>query len=316
MDRFASIDIGTNTVLLLIGEIHNGKIVTLHEEQRIIRLGKNVDAHRRIGPEGFDKCAAVLAEYKAIAESMGVRRIFACGTSALRDAGNREEFLTAMKQRTEVDIKVISGEQEALFTFRGGGLVAPDFKGPILLIDIGGGSTEFILGNHREIRQSISLDIGAVRLTERFCKHDPVKQEEEAALRDVVKKLFTEQLSRFQANSEAKFIGVAGTVTTLAAMMQGLERYDPVRINGYIITLKSLTAMNRKLSELTHDERKQLKGLEPERAEVILAGAWILEESMKFFGLHSLIVSNYGLRYGILQHFASEHFDPVKSPSR
>ncbi|MBX7153164.1 Ppx/GppA family phosphatase [bacterium] len=309
MARYASIDIGTNTVLLLIAEICEGKMMTLHEEQRIIRLGKNVDANRRIGPEGFDKCSNVLAEYKSIAESMDVQHIFACGTSALRDASNREEFLTTMKQRTDIDILVISGEQEALFTFQGGCLAVPDFKGSILLIDIGGGSTEYILGNQHTIDHSVSLNIGAVRLTERFCKHDPVQPNEETALRNAARQLFDSELGRFRLSTETKFVGVAGTITTLAAMMQELERYEPSKINGYEITLESLIRLNQRLLILTNEERRQLKGLEPERADVILAGSWILEESMKLFGLSSVIVSNYGLRYGILQHFSKENIN-------
>ncbi len=302
--RIATIDIGTNTVLLLIADVHpDGSIETLREEQRIIRLGRDVDALRNIGPEGFRNGEAVLRSYRKLAEDLGCERITAAGTSAIRDARNREAFVLAMLEHTGLRIDVLSGNDEALWTFRGGRLVwaGRDLLGDrALVIDIGGGSTEFIQGDSQHIEARISLDIGAVRMTERFIEHDPAEPEEEAALRSFLQAQFTEQLSAFDRAAPGSGVGVAGTITTLAAMMQDLAEYDPARINGFVIDHARLNAILAMLRTSTLEERKQLKGLQPERADVILAGGVILSEALTFFGLSSLTVSNYGLRYGLV----------------
>lgn len=302
--RMASIDIGTNTVLLLIADVDSsGKISTVHEEQRIIRLGKNVDAERNISEEGLDRCAAVLQTYKKIAEDYSCKKITACGTSALRDANNREWFLNEIKNKTGIFIEILSGNDEALWTYEGGRLVLrenPDDASEILVVDIGGGSTEFILGKKDAISRKISLDIGAVRLTEKFIQSDPAGASEATALSQYVAHLLKDRLHEFRVNDNNHAIGVAGTVTTLAAMEQKMERYRPDKINGYIITKDSLQKTLDELRPTTLTQRKSIQGLQPERADVIFAGAMILNEVMHYFRLPEITVSDYGLRYGLI----------------
>ena len=302
--RIASIDIGTNTVLMLIADVNShGMITTVHEEQRIIRLGKNVDAEKNIGTEGLEKCADVLREYKTIADKFSCDQLTACGTSALRDASNREWFCDEIKKQTGISIEIISGDEEALWTFQGGRLVLSEpelVQSEILVIDIGGGSTEFIQGNSSTIHHKISLDIGAVRLTEKFIHSDPISSVEEKTLTQFAADLMKEKLSNFRSGEKVQAIGVAGTITTLAAMEQRMEKYQPEKINGYTITKNSLQKLLEELRPTTLAQRKSLKGLQPERADVILAGAFILSEAMSYFNLNELTVSNHGLRYGLV----------------
>ncbi len=302
--RIASIDIGTNTVLLLIADVDkDGRITTVHEEQRIIRLGKNVDSNRNIGIEGLMKCVAVLQSYRAIAEKYACSELTACGTSALRDAHNRDWFVREVKKQAGVEIEILSGDEEALWTFQGGRLVLPDSEAEdsdMLVIDIGGGSTEFIVGSRDNITHKISLDIGAVRMTEMFIKSDPVKPQEETSLKQYVASLLTEKLEHYTLGKDIRCIGVAGTVTTLAAMEQKMEKYQPDKINRYAISKTGLQKLLDDLRPMTQSERQKIKGLQPERADVIFAGGLILSEALNYFGLDRITVSDYGLRYGLI----------------
>ncbi|MBL7995598.1 Ppx/GppA family phosphatase [bacterium] len=304
LQRIASIDIGTNTVLLLIADVSpDGEITTVHEEQRIIRLGKNVDTNRNIGIEGLMKCVGVLQAYRAIAEKFACVELTACGTSALRDAHNRDWFLEEIKKQSGVDIEILNGDDEALWTYHGGRLVLPktqiDDQGT-LVIDIGGGSTEFIVGNKTGILQKISLDIGAVRLTEMFIKNDPIKPQEELTVQQFVASLLSEKLEHYRLNTNIRCIGVAGTITTLAAMEQKMEQYLPDQINRFVLSADVIEKLLDQLRPTTLAERKNIKGLQPERADVIFAGAVILKEALAYFRLPELLVSNYGLRYGLI----------------
>lgn len=302
--RIASIDIGTNTVLLLIADTDtDGRITTVHEEQRIIRLGKNVDSNRNIGIEGLMKCVAVLQSYRAIAEKYSCEELTACGTSALRDAHNRDWFVREIKKQAGVEIEILSGDEEALWTYQGGRLVLPDSEADdsdLLVIDIGGGSTEFIVGSQNGITHKISLDIGAVRMTEMFIKSDPVKPQEETSLKHYVASLLTEKLEHYALGKDIRCIGVAGTVTTLAAMEQNMEKYQPDKINGYVISKTGLLKLLDDLRPMTQSERQMIKGLQPERADVIFAGGLILLEALNYFRLDRITVSDYGLRYGLI----------------
>lgn len=302
--RIASIDIGTNTVLLLIADVDKeGRITTVHEEQRIIRLGKNVDSNRNIGIEGLMKCVAVLQSYRAIAEKYACSELTACGTSALRDAHNRDWFVREVKKQAGVEIEILSGDEEALWTFQGGRLVLPDSEAEdsdMLVIDIGGGSTEFIVGSRDNITHKISLDIGAVRMTEMFIKSDPVKPQEETSLKQYVASLLTEKLEHYTLGKDIRCIGVAGTVTTLAAMEQKMEKYQPDKINRYAISKTGLQKLLDDLRPMTQSERQKIKGLQPERADVIFAGGLILSEALNYFELDRITVSDYGLRYGLI----------------
>ncbi|HNI11174.1 MAG TPA: Ppx/GppA phosphatase family protein [bacterium] len=307
--RFASIDIGTNTVLLLIAEADSsGHLHTLFEKQRIIRLGKNVDAQKNIAHEGMDKLTHVLTEYLQDAANHQTAKIVIGATSAMRDAANKETILNEIYHRTGQRIQILTGDEEAQWTFQGGCLALPPLtRHPILLIDIGGGGTEFVVGSASDMTFKKSLNIGAVRMTERFINHDPPLQSELESLRRYAHNEFDTHLSGIKNIQPAHALGVAGTVTTLCAMLQALPHYDPKRINGYMIDKAALDSLIEKLSDLTLEERRKIPGLEPERADVIIAGATILSEIFSFFNLDKITVSNFGLRYGLILRELANH---------
>lgn len=297
--RIASIDIGTNTVLLLVADCQMGQINTVFERQKIIRLGKHVDAERNISEEGITRACEVLKLYQTEAKRLECGKIIACGTSALRDAANRDQVISRFLLESGINVEILSGDEEARWTYLGGRVVMGDRQDRTLLIDIGGGSTEFVLGDHRSIQHKISMNIGAVRMTERFFKNDPVTNEEIEALQNFIHDEFSKNLTPF-TDGEFGMLGVAGTVTTLASMAMQLETYNPEKINGFQLTQDRIHRMGMELKSKTIEERKAMVGLEPERADVILAGLLILQEAMTFFGKRSIVVSNYGLRYGLI----------------
>lgn len=301
--RIGAIDIGTNTALFVIAEIgRDGSIRTMHEDHEIIRLGQNVDAGKRILPEALERCVPVLERFRKKSEAMQCQSLLVAGTSAIRDAVNREWFTEEIRKRTGVEIRALSGEEEALCTYLGGRLTLGDSEKaqPAFVIDIGGGSTEIVRGDHQNIHFKISLDIGAVRLTERFLKNDPVDANEESALRGYCRGVLRQLLSDLSGKEQIPVIGVAGTVTTLAAMIREMAVYQPERINGFQIRIQDLQDQIARLRKLTIEERKSIPGLEPKRADVIFAGAVILEELMTYAGWPLVMTSNYGLRYGLI----------------
>jgi exopolyphosphatase/guanosine-5'-triphosphate,3'-diphosphate pyrophosphatase len=300
MRRLATIDIGTNTVLLLVAEVDfHVRIRTLAERQAIIRLGRCVDADRKITEDGILKGQNVLMDYAEVARSYNVDGIFAFGTSALRDAVNREEVIRRWRDATGIDVTVLSGDEEALWTGRGGLMVfGNDVPDHALIVDIGGGSTEIIHVTQNRIASSVSLNIGSVRLTERFIRTDPVLRDEENALRNYAVEALRTVRQTWPQQTVA--VGVAGTCTTLAAMIQRLDGYDKDRINGFEITADVLDGLISDLRGTTNIERQRLPGLQPARADVIIAGALILREAMAVLGIDKIRISDYGLRYGLV----------------
>ncbi len=301
--RIGAIDIGTNTALFVIAEIsRDGSIRTLHEDHEIIRLGHNVDAGKHIQPEALERCVPVLERFRKSSFDFQCQNLIAAGTSAIRDAVNREWFIAEMRHRTGVDIRVLSGEEEALCAYLGGRLTLDSSQETqkAVVIDIGGGSTEIVSGDHQKIDFKKSLNIGAVRMTERFLKSDPVDSSEETDLREYCRGIIRQSLFDFTGKEQILVIGVAGTITTLAAMIQGMEVYLPERINRFPIRITDLKNQIQQLRKMTIQERKSIPGLEPKRADVIFAGAVILEELMSFAGWQSVVTSNYGLRYGLI----------------
>ncbi|MCB0833652.1 MAG: Ppx/GppA family phosphatase [Bacteroidetes bacterium] len=302
--RLASIDIGTNTVLLLIADT-NGSLKTVYEDQKIIRLGKSVDADRCIGLDGFQKLVNVLTAYREPIQQYGCAHTIVAATSALRDAGNRDEFIDRVCQATGFRIAVLSGDEEAQTTFFGGRMVLPQEEqlAETFLIDIGGGSTEYIVGNGSRIHKKTSLDIGSVRLTERFIKHDPVVFEEEDILRNFIRTCLSEKLSDFSVPEGAVAIGVAGTVTTAATMAMSLTGYDWKKVNGYVLSTETVDRLIFDLRSKNLEGRQNIQGLHPDRADIIFAGLIILRESMAYFGFDDIVTSHFGLRHGLIHGY-------------
>ncbi len=298
----AAIDIGTNTTLLLIAEVENGVLNVIHEEQRMPRLGKGVDAGGAINKASRDRVVNALKEYKVIidAEYPETEEVIVTATSAVRDASNREEFLGFVKKETGFDVQLLSGKEEADCTFLGAVSVFGDsFSSDVFVLDIGGGSTELALGRKGVLTASRSFDMGCVRFTERYLKHDPPFTEEIRQCREQVKY----QLSsfKFRPKRNVRAIGVAGTMTSLAAIDLQLESYDSGKLNGHTIQRDKLSKSIELFSLHTH---KQLLELSPVvmkgREDIFLAGLLILEEFLNFYRIDEIIVSTGGIRHGTL----------------
>ena len=302
--RIASIDIGTNTVLLLVADVDaEGVLHAVGHEQRFPRLGKNVDARKMIQPEGFSRLEAILKEYSAISKQLGAERIVACATSAVRDAANREEFLRILKEKTGIQIEVLSGEDEALWSYRGaiGGLNIDPHKAAVL--DIGGGSTEITYysqkpGSEEKELRKYSFQLGSVRITEKFLKHDPPLPIELMWAKDFIFK----EYQKFPAWDTSNYIliGVAGTVTTLACLEQSLKQFDVEKVSGYVLDKRAVNMWLKRLSGLTNDRILTLSETTEGRADILTAGTLILSCFMEHFGFSRVLTSERGLRYGLV----------------
>lgn len=314
--KLATIDLGTNTALLLIAEISDDeKIKVLCDELRSPRMGKDVDAQRKISEESFQRVKKVFLEYKEIISQFNVEKIIATGTSALRDASNREEFISRMKSETGIAMEILSGEDEALWTFCGGISGIKKLHERVAVIDIGGGSMEiscelrvsgFELENSLPTRNpqlitrnlfKKSFDIGAVRLTEKFFSSLPPNENEiENAKSFILHNLLEISPSQF---SNSQLIGVAGTVTTLALLAQNISSFDVSKIANYVLTIEAIEKLFQKLKTKTPQEILSLTSAAKGREDILLAGTLILLETMKYFSWKEIIASERGLRYGI-----------------
>ncbi len=294
--KIATIDIGTNTVLLLIAQFGNGKIETLAAEQRTPRIGKNIDADGVIGKPAFDRVVDVLEGYKQKIKKFKVENIVVFGTSALRDAVNKDEFLEYIKTQTGWDSEILTGEQEAYWSYRGAVSGIRD-EGNIAVIDIGGGSTEISEGTLTEAKCGHSLNIGAVRITERFFLNSPPTESEIGIAVDFINTALN-KINKCQFEY-SKLVGVSGTPTTLAAIHQGLKEFNADKISGYNLTFEEIDAIFRKFCKMRTEEIQELSQAVEGRADIITAGTLILLEFMKFGQIKELTVSERGVRYGI-----------------
>lgn len=305
--RLATIDIGTNTILMLIADIGtDGTFSVIRDDQIIARLGKGVDAHRRITPETTERVSRFLKQYLEIARPLNPERILACGTSALRDAVNGEEFVQFVRKELGLEIAVLSGDEEAELTYFGAAseFLEPDSKRPFAVIDIGGGSTELTIGEGFHVRSKTSFDLGSVRLTERLLRTSPPTID---AINEAKKEIRFAVASIPKLPPTALFAGVAGTVTTLAAIDLGLKEYDPRRISGHELSLSTIDRISNQLGSLT---LAQMSGIFPQiqtgRSDIIFAGTLILLEALRHLRKDRITVSDRGLRYGIaLREFLS-----------
>jgi exopolyphosphatase/guanosine-5'-triphosphate,3'-diphosphate pyrophosphatase len=298
--RLTCIDIGTNTILMLIADVGpNRSIVAVRDEHVIARLGKGVDADRKITPATCDRVLSVLQRYQEISKSLGSEKIIACGTSALRDARNSGEIIAAIKEKVGLEVSVLSGEEEADLTFLGAVSEFSEGDGdrPQAVLDIGGGSTELTIGNSGSVNSRLSISLGSVRLTERILRSSPPSEHSlELAVREV-----KAQISSFpHLPPGAQLTGVAGTPTTLAAIDLRLGNYDPNLVSGHVLTLRSIERMFDHLRTCDPDQMtRDFPQIEEGRRDVILAGMIILIESMRYLAVENIRVSDRGLRYGI-----------------
>jgi exopolyphosphatase / guanosine-5'-triphosphate,3'-diphosphate pyrophosphatase len=290
MTRVAAVDLGTNSTRLLVADVEDGRIGELVRETRITRLGEGVDGRRRLLPLPIARVRNVLTDFRRRAEELGAERTLAIATSAIRDADNGEAFLGEIEWSYGFATRLLSGHDEALLTFRG--VTAERGLEPgTVIVDLGGGSTELVAGGPTGVRWHDSLDIGSVRLTERFLHSDPPTENELWSCARAVRELLAERVPEDVHTTAAEAIGVAGTITTLAALDLDLDEYDAERVHGHVLSPTALQQQLHRLASVPLAERRQLRPLEPERAPVIVAGAVIARELVEFFGVAGLEVS-------------------------
>ncbi|KFE63597.1 Ppx/GppA phosphatase family protein [Hyalangium minutum] len=302
MPRFATIDVGTNSVLLLVADrTPEGQFQAILEKAEITRLGRGVDKSRRLSPEGMSATLEVLTAFANEARELGAEGIAVSATSAARDAQNGAEFLQAAQKQAGVTVEIISGELEAQLSFASAYMdFGSEAAGPLLVIDIGGGSTEFIYGNSAgRVDFRHSFDVGSVRLTERFIHSDPVPPAERERVTAHLRETFS---SLPPPPPASELVGVAGTVTTLYALQHRIDPYDSTRVHGGTLTALQLGQLVDQLCSLPLADRRTLPGLQPKRADVIPAGALILHEALRALGLDECRVSDRGLRWGLMAH--------------
>lgn len=292
----AAIDIGTNTTLLLVATVDGQNVQVLYEQAEITRLGRGIGIGGGLQAANIAHTLDVLREFSSIAQRYGAR-IVAVGTEGLRRATNSELFLDPAERILESGVEVISGDREAELVFAATVRSFPEeARGAISVIDIGGGSTEFILASAGKVLFRRSLPLGSVRLHERFLHDDPPSPAQCAALVAYVENA----LGAIPFTSGAALIGTAGTVTTLCAMSLGLSTYDPTVVHGHKLPVEALDLQIERLVDASTTERQTIIGLDPKRADVILAGALLLRTISKAAGADMVVVSDRGVRWGLL----------------
>lgn len=302
----AGIDIGTLTCRLLIAELApSGTLRELRSDRRILRLGQGVDRDRMLRGDAMARVAETLKEWCTLMEGYQLDASIAVATSAVRDAGNREEFVRLIHRQTGLEIEILSGEEEARRTILGIRSGLPAGVSDVLALDIGGGSTEFILDRPGQTPMMRSVDIGVVRLCERLLRHDPPTSEEIHQAREWVRAETVTAVGEMTLPVGLTFVGTAGTITSLAAMAQQLPTYEPARIHNYRLARTVVEELESTLLARTKSERVGLPGLEANREEVIAAGAIILRTVMETVRIPSLLVSDLGLREGVLLDLAT-----------
>ena len=303
--RVAAIDIGTNSVLLLVAERQGDALSPVLERATVTRLGEGVDRNRRLLDTACERTLACLSNYAAELRRLGITVLDAVGTSAMRDAEGGQAFVARAKEVLGVAPRTIDGNEEARLTFAGAlsGLRA---TGPVTVFDIGGGSTEIVVGlrdsTGRHITAAVSLNIGSVRLFERHVKSDPPSL---AELQLVERDIATALAAAPRPESTATLVGVAGTVTQLAALDLELTRYDATRVHGYTLTQSSVARLATQLASLTVAQRRAMPGMEPARADVLVVGSAIARAVLQWSGATELVVSDRGVRWGLAEDLAA-----------
>jgi exopolyphosphatase/guanosine-5'-triphosphate,3'-diphosphate pyrophosphatase len=301
-ERCAFVDIGTNTILCLIVEIRDtGRYRVLNDLAEIAGLGQGVDRTGLIGAAGEERGRVILQRYLDECKTLGVTTVDAVGTSALRDAINSADVRQRWREQVGLDVRVISGAEEAAYSYlavqRGLSLAGKE----LLVIDIGGGSTEFIRGNDAGILETFSFNLGSVRLTERFLHSDPVRAEETTAMVQAIDSELAPLRGRWpDAAAPLTVVGIAATFTTLVAIEKKLERYSHHQVHGSVLKLGEVRRQIKMFAAKTIAERQRIVGLEAKRADVIFAGACLMERILVLVGATQTIVSDQGVRYGLL----------------
>ncbi|WP_433571554.1 exopolyphosphatase [Streptomyces sp. CA-251247] len=306
MTRVAAVDCGTNSIRLLVADADpaTGELVDLDRRMTIVRLGQGVDRTGRLAPEALERTFAACREYADVIKEHGAQKVRFVATSASRDAENRGDFVRGVLDILGVEPEVITGDQEAEFSFTG---ATKELAGDEerLVVDIGGGSTEFVIGR-RTVEAARSVDIGCVRLTERHVRSDPPAAAEVAAIRaDIEAALDLAELT-VPLSGAGTLVGLAGSVTTVAGIALGLDAYDSTAIHHARISYEKVAEVTRRLLESTHDERAAIPVMHPGRVDVIAAGALVLLAVMERIGAGEVVVSEHDILDGIAWSVAAE----------
>ncbi|MEU1077647.1 MULTISPECIES: Ppx/GppA phosphatase family protein [unclassified Streptomyces] len=302
MTRVAAIDCGTNSIRLLVADAtasggDGGELVELDRRMTIVRLGQGVDRTGRLAPEALERTFAACREYAAVIEEFGAERVRFVATSASRDAENRDAFVRGVVEILGVEPEVITGDQEAEFSFTGATREL-HADGDYLVVDIGGGSTEFVVGSRR-VRAARSVDVGCVRMTERHHPGDPATPEQIAAMRADIEAALDLAGQTVPLREPRTLVGLAGSVTTVAAIALGLPAYDSAAIHHSRIPYEDVKRVTERLLASTHEERTAIPVLHPGRIDVIAAGALVLEAVMERTGASEVVVSEHDILDGI-----------------
>jgi exopolyphosphatase/guanosine-5'-triphosphate,3'-diphosphate pyrophosphatase len=293
--RVAVIDIGTNSTRLLVADVADGAVSQVERRSTVTRLGRGVDLSGHLSGEAIEDVCAAIGGYVEVIEELGAETVDAIATSAVRDADNGSAFVAELRERFALSARVLAGEEEARSTYLGATSEAPPSE-PTLVVDIGGGSTELVVGHGSEVTFHDSLQAGVVRHSERHIASDPPTASELEALATDIRGLI--ETSVGTGVTATRGIAVAGTPTSLAAVELGLEPYDPARVHGHVLALPSIQRMLSQLASVPLSERVEIPGLHPDRAPTIVAGVVILVEVMRAFGLEEIGVSEHDILYG------------------
>jgi exopolyphosphatase/guanosine-5'-triphosphate,3'-diphosphate pyrophosphatase len=302
MTRVAGIDCGTNSIRLLVAELDDdARLIELDRQMRIVRLGEGVDRTGRLTPQAIERTRLALADYAATITEFGVRRVRMVATSASRDAANAADFQAMVRTVLGAEPEVITGLAEAQLSFLGAATGLPALPDPVLLADIGGGSTELVLGSaaDRTVRAAHSMDVGCVRMTERHLRSDPPTQAQIEATQADLRAALERAAADVPLAEARSFVGVAGTVTTIAAIALKLPAYDPQAIHGSVIGYPAVAEVTDRLLGMTHQQRAALPVMHPGRVDVIGGGALVLRTVMEFAGVTEVIASEQDILDGI-----------------
>ena len=310
MSRVAGIDCGTNSLRLLVADFSpQGELRDVHREMRVVRLGQGVDATGQLAPEAIERTRVALVDYAKILARTGVQRVRMVATSATRDASNREDFFGMVREVLGVDAEVITGDEEARLSFAGAVGELDPADGPFVVVDLGGGSTELVLGDADGVRAAYSTDIGCVRLTERCLPHDPPTSEDIAAAEQVVRQTLARAFEEVPVSTARTWVGVAGTMTTIAALAMELPEYDAATIHLSRVPLTRLQEVTERLTAMSRAQRMELGPMHPGRADVIGGGAIITrvlaDELAARAGITELVVSEHDILDGIALSLSS-----------
>jgi exopolyphosphatase/guanosine-5'-triphosphate,3'-diphosphate pyrophosphatase len=311
--RIAVVDLGTNSTRLLVADVRDGEVVELERRTTVTRLGEGVDRTNRLADAAMERVSAACAEYREEIDRLGAERVVAVATSAFRDADNGEEFRRSLRERFSIDARTIPGDEEARLTFLGATSGrAGGSGGPVLVIDIGGGSTEYVVGSPGSAPDfRASSRAGSVRQTDRHIRADPPPPDQVEALATEVREIVEQDVPAETRADVRDGIAVAGTATSLAAIDQELDPYDPERVHGYRVELCACERMLAMLAGMPLERRRHVPGLNPDRAPTIVAGAVILVESMRAFGLDSVEISEADILHGAALASASGREAPA-----